>query len=106
MEFELFDERTAERMLGAATATGGISTYLDFRHSSLTAGRLEAEMEAPQDLLTPTGNRHGGCQCHGCELVQHRYPIGLEQPGHSRGRQRAGAADRSGSPGRYGPDGS
>ena len=49
MEFELFDERTAERMLGAATATGGISTYLDFRHAALTAGRLEAEMDAPTD---------------------------------------------------------
>ena len=61
MEFEQFDERTTERMLGAATATGGISTYLDFRHSSLTAGRLEAEMDARQDLLTPFGNLHGGC---------------------------------------------
>ena len=61
MEFELFDERTAERMLGAATATGGISTYLDFRHAALTAGRLEAEMDARQDLLTPFGNLHGGC---------------------------------------------
>ena len=61
MEFEQFDERTAEQMLGAATVTGGISTYLDFRHSALTAGRLEAEMDARQDLLTPFGNLHGGC---------------------------------------------
>ena len=56
MEFEQFDERTTERMLGAATATGGISTYLDFRHSSLTAGRLEAGRHGRQihrSRLTP-----------------------------------------------------
>ena len=61
MEFENFNERTAVQMLGAATASGGISTYLDFRHSALTAGRLEAEMDARPDLLTPFGNLHGGC---------------------------------------------
>jgi len=61
MLFELFNEQTAELMLNAATATGGISTYLGFRHTSLTAGRLEAEMDVREDLLTPFGNLHGGC---------------------------------------------
>ena len=61
MEFTQFDERIAEGMLGAATAAGGISAYLDFRHSELTAGRLVAEMDAREDLLTPFGNLHGGC---------------------------------------------
>ncbi len=60
MEFA-FNERTAEAMLGAATAAGGISAYLDFRHTGLTAGRLVAEMDAREDLLTPFGNLHGGC---------------------------------------------
>lgn len=60
MEFE-FSERTAEAMLGAATAAGGISAYLDFRHTELTAGRLVAEMDAREDLMTPFGNLHGGC---------------------------------------------
>ena len=60
MEFE-FSERTANTMLGAATAAGGISAYLDFRHTELTAGRLVAEMDARDDLLTPFGNLHGGC---------------------------------------------
>ncbi len=60
LEFE-FSERTANTMLGAATAAGGISAYLDFRHTELTAGRLVAEMDARDDLLTPFGNLHGGC---------------------------------------------
>ena len=60
MEFE-FNERTADAMLGAATAAGGISAYLDFRHTELVAGRLVAEMDARDDLLTPFGNLHGGC---------------------------------------------
>ncbi len=60
MEFE-FNQRTADAMLGAATAAGGISAYLDFRHTELTAGRLVAEMDARDDLLTPFGNLHGGC---------------------------------------------
>lgn len=60
MEFE-FNARTAEAMLGGATAAGGISSYLDFRHTELTAGRLVAEMDARADLLTPFGNLHGGC---------------------------------------------
>ncbi len=60
MEFE-FNPQTAEAMLGGATAAGGISSYLDFRHTELTAGRLVAEMDARVDLLTPFGNLHGGC---------------------------------------------
>lgn len=61
MEFDQFDERIAERMLGAATSAGGISGYLDFRHVELGPGRLVAEMDARDDLLTPFGNLHGGC---------------------------------------------
>ena len=61
MEFAHYDERIAQRMLDAATAAGGISGYLDFRHVELSPGRLIAEMDARQDLLTPFGNLHGGC---------------------------------------------
>ena len=60
MEFA-FDERMAEKMLGSAQAAGGLSAYLDFRHTEFTAGRLVAEMDARPDLLTPFGNLHGGC---------------------------------------------
>lgn len=61
VEFARFDERIAEQMLSAATTAGGLSTYLNFRHTQLVAGRLVAEMDARDDLLTPFGNLHGGC---------------------------------------------
>lgn len=61
MQFENFNQRTADKMLESATAAGGISGYLDFRHIEFTAGRLVAEMDAREDLLTPFGNLHGGC---------------------------------------------
>ncbi|MGK2868963.1 MAG: PaaI family thioesterase [Mycobacterium sp.] len=56
-----FDEQIAEQMLGSANTAGGLSTFLDFRHTELTAGRLVAEMETREELLTPFGNLHGGC---------------------------------------------
>lgn len=61
MKFAQFDEQIAEEMLKAATTAGGLSKYLEFRHTELTAGRLVAEMDAREDLLTPFGNLHGGC---------------------------------------------
>ncbi len=61
MEFAQFDERVAEEMLSAATTAGGLSKYLNFRHTELVAGRLVAEMDARGVLLTPFGNLHGGC---------------------------------------------
>jgi uncharacterized protein (TIGR00369 family) len=61
VEFAQFDERIAERLLGDATGGGGLAGYLDFRHRELGPGRLIAEMNARDDLLTPFGNLHGGC---------------------------------------------
>ncbi len=61
MEFAQFDERIAEQMLGGAATAGGISRYLGFRHTELSAGRLVVEMDAREDLLTTFGNLHGGC---------------------------------------------
>ena len=61
MEFDQFSQETAEQMLGSATAAGGLSGYLQFRHVELTAGRLVAEMDVRDDLLTPFGSLHGGC---------------------------------------------
>lgn len=60
-EFDTFNERVAGQMLDFATAAGGLSGYLGFRHIEFTAGRLVAEMDARDDLLTPFGNLHGGC---------------------------------------------
>lgn len=61
MEFDQFNERSAQRMLHVATGAGGLSGFLAFRHREFTAGRLVAEMDAREDLLTPFGNLHGGC---------------------------------------------
>jgi 1,4-dihydroxy-2-naphthoyl-CoA hydrolase len=59
--FEHFDEKMAAGMLRSATGLGGLPDYLAIRHSEFSAGRLVAEMEAREELLTPFGNLHGGC---------------------------------------------
>ncbi|MGI9600293.1 MAG: PaaI family thioesterase [Acidimicrobiales bacterium] len=61
MEFDHFDEAMARAMLTTADGAGGLSTYLAFRHTTFTAGRLVAEFDARDDLMTPFGNLHGGC---------------------------------------------
>ena len=61
MEFAQFNEHIAREMQNAVTTAGGLSKYLDFRHTEFVAGRLVAEMDARADLLTPFGNLHGGC---------------------------------------------
>jgi uncharacterized protein (TIGR00369 family) len=59
--FAHFDAQIADQLLHAANTAGGLSTFLNFRHTELTAGRLVAEMDTRDDLLTPFGNLHGGC---------------------------------------------
>ncbi|GJF16757.1 putative phenylacetic acid degradation-related protein [Mycolicibacterium cyprinidarum] len=61
MEFAQFDDQIAAELLASANTAGGLSTFLDFRHTELTAGRLVAEMDTREELLTPFGNLHGGC---------------------------------------------
>ena len=60
-QFDTFNEQVATQMLDFATAAGGLSGFLEFRHVEFTAGRLVAELDARDDLLTPFGNLHGGC---------------------------------------------
>lgn len=59
--FERFDAEIAARLLRAANDFGGLPRYLAIRHTQLGAGRLVAEMDAREELLTPFGNLHGGC---------------------------------------------
>jgi 1,4-dihydroxy-2-naphthoyl-CoA hydrolase len=59
--FEHFDEKIAVGMLQPTTGLGGLPDYLAIRHTELSAGRLVAEMDAREELLTPFGNLHGGC---------------------------------------------
>ena len=61
VKYAQFDEQIATPLLKTANTAGGLSTFLNFRHTELTAGRLVAEMETRDDLLTPFGNLHGGC---------------------------------------------
>jgi 1,4-dihydroxy-2-naphthoyl-CoA hydrolase len=61
VKFAQFDEQIAGQLLSAANTAGGLSTFLNFRHTEFTAGRLVAEMETREELLTPFGNLHGGC---------------------------------------------
>ena len=57
--FEYFDEKMAAGMLRSMTGLGGLPDYLAIRHTELSAGRLVAEMDAREELLTPFGNLHG-----------------------------------------------
>ncbi len=59
--FEHFDEQMAAGMLRSSTDLGGLPGYLAFRHCELSAGRLVAELEAREELITPFGSLHGGC---------------------------------------------
>jgi 1,4-dihydroxy-2-naphthoyl-CoA hydrolase len=59
--FEHFDEKMAAGMLHPTTDLGGLPNYLAIRHTELSAGRLVAEMDAREELLTPFGSLHGGC---------------------------------------------
>ena len=59
--FEHFDEKMAAGMLRPTNDLGGLPDYLAIRHTELSAGRLVAEMDAREELLTPFGNLHGGC---------------------------------------------
>ncbi len=59
--FEHFDAQIAAGLLRPADGFGGLPQYLAIRHTELSAGRLVAEMDAREELLTPFGNLHGGC---------------------------------------------
>lgn len=61
MDFPQFNQQIAEELQQATRTSGGLSKYLDFRHTELAAGRLVVEMDARADLLTPFGTLHGGC---------------------------------------------
>lgn len=59
-QFDRFDERVASGLVAASDAAGGLPEYLGLRITEITAGRLVAEAEVRDELLTPFGNLHGG----------------------------------------------
>ncbi len=78
MTFAHFDEQIADQLRGSANTAGGLSTFLNFRHTELTAGQLVVEMDTREDLLTPFGNLHGGCLSagrRGCRAHRMRCPV-------------------------------
>ena len=76
-EFETFNQRIADAMLGSSDQGGGLPQYLGVRLREMTPGRLVATMDVRADLITPIGAIHGGVMagfvdhCLGCVL----YPL-------------------------------
>ena len=59
-QFEVFNEDFAKRVVGRR-GTKGIDAYLGIEVTELTAGRLVAQFEVRDELITMMGNMHGGC---------------------------------------------
>ena len=60
LTFERFDEEYATKMLGRK-GRQGIDAYLGIVVTAFTPGRLVAEFEVRDELVTPLGSIHGGC---------------------------------------------
>ena len=60
IEFETFNEEFASRVVGRK-GRKGIDAYLGIEVTELTAGRLVAQFEVRDELITMMGNMHGGC---------------------------------------------
>ncbi len=60
VEFEVFNEDFAKKVVGKK-GKKGIDAYLGIEVTKLTAGHLEAQFEARDELITMIGNMHGGC---------------------------------------------
>lgn len=57
--FEHFDQRVADGFV-ASTSQTALPDYLGVRFTEAGPGRLVAEMDVREELLTPFGNAHGG----------------------------------------------
>jgi len=60
LTFERFDDEYATKMLGRK-GRQGIDAYLGIVVTAFTPGRLVAEFEVRDELVTPLGSIHGGC---------------------------------------------
>ena len=68
LTFDTFNDEWARRLIGRKS-TRGIDGYLGIVVTELEAGRLVAEMEVTDDLITVMGNMHGGCLSALCDHV-------------------------------------
>lgn len=60
IEFEVFNDEFAQKVVGRK-GKKGVDAYLGIEVTELTAGRLVAEFEVRDELITMMGNMHGGC---------------------------------------------
>jgi uncharacterized protein (TIGR00369 family) len=66
--FETYNEAWAERVVGARSSRG-IDGFLGVVVTEMAPGRLVAEMEVTDDLITLMGTMHGGCLSAMCDHV-------------------------------------
>ena len=66
--FEHFNEEWTQRTVGAK-AKRGIDGFLGVVITEVSPGRLTAEMEVTDQLITVMGNMHGGCLSALCDHV-------------------------------------
>lgn len=66
---ERYDEKMAKSFLGTNDKLTGLPEFLGIRLTGFEPGRLTAEMEVHDRLLTPFGNMHGGVISAVCDHV-------------------------------------
>ena len=67
--FENFDAGVAESFVNANDALTGLPRFLGLAIVDVSPGRLRAEMDVREDLLTPFGNIRGGVMAAICDHV-------------------------------------
>lgn len=60
VRFDVFNEEFATKVVGRK-GKRGVDGYLGIEVTELTPGRLVAQFDAREELITPIGNMHGGC---------------------------------------------
>ena len=66
--FDTFNEEWARRIVGVKSSRG-IDGFLGIVVTEIEPGRLVAEMEVTEDLITIMGTMHGGCLSAMCDHV-------------------------------------
>ena len=67
--FENFDKGVAEGFVKANETLTGLPRFLGLEIVDVSPGRLRAEMDVRDELLTPFGNVHGGVMAAVCDHV-------------------------------------
>lgn len=79
--FEVFNEEWTTRVLNRRS-NRGIDGYLGIVVTELEAGRLVADMEVTDQLITVMGNMHGGCLSALCDHVLGVVMYPVMKPGY------------------------